>query len=45
MLAERFPALGHFKEFLKISDHREWFRFGREPDGSAALPWTRDDLE
>ncbi|MES9526081.1 hypothetical protein [Streptomyces capoamus] len=44
-LAARLPAAGQFHQFTEISDHRERFRFGREPDGSAAHPWTWDDLE
>ncbi|MFJ1730617.1 hypothetical protein [Streptomyces sp. NPDC088254] len=44
-LAARLPAAGQFHQFIEISDHRERFRFGREPDGSAAHSWTWDDLE
>lgn len=44
-LTERLPAAGLFDEFLKIGKRRETFRFGREPDGSPAPPWTWDDLE
>jgi uncharacterized transporter YbjL len=44
-LAARLPAAGRFDQFVQISGHRERFRFGREPDGSAAHPWTWDDLE
>ncbi|MFF6815172.1 hypothetical protein ACFZAG_35600 [Streptomyces sp. NPDC012403] len=45
VLAARLPAAGHFGWFLGISDHRIRFRFGREPDGSAAPSWAWDDLE
>ncbi|MGW0771643.1 hypothetical protein [Streptomyces sp. NPDC002676] len=45
ILAERILAAGHFNEFIKISEYQERFRFGREPDGSAAAPWTWEDLE
>ncbi|MFH8371847.1 hypothetical protein, partial [Streptomyces sp. NPDC018031] len=45
VLAARLPAAGHFGRFIKISDHRSRFRFGREPDGSAAPSWAWDDLE
>ncbi|MEG3631947.1 hypothetical protein [Streptomyces poriticola] len=44
-LAERLPAAGHFDQFIGIGDHRERFRFGREPDGSVAAPWGWGDLE
>ncbi|XVQ06997.1 hypothetical protein ACQP1W_30710 [Spirillospora sp. CA-255316] len=44
-LAERLPPAGQFTLYLDIADHRERFRFGRAPDGSAALPWTWDDLD
>ncbi|MGV9249600.1 hypothetical protein [Streptomyces sp. NPDC003710] len=44
-LAERLPAAGLFSQFIEISDHRERFRFGREPDGSAAEPWTWEDVD
>ncbi|TXS35029.1 hypothetical protein EAO75_45480, partial [Streptomyces sp. uw30] len=44
-LVERLPAAGHFDQFIRIVDQRERFSFGREPNGSAAAPWTWDDLE
>ena len=44
-LVERLPVAGLFDQFIKISDHRERFRYGREPDKSAAAYWTWDDLE
>ncbi|MEW2310663.1 hypothetical protein AB0918_18815 [Streptomyces sp. NPDC006864] len=44
-LAERLPAAGRFDQFIGIGDHRERFRFGREPDGSVAAPWVWGDLE
>ncbi|GBQ03905.1 hypothetical protein SSP531S_53840 [Streptomyces spongiicola] len=44
-LAERLPAAGCFDQFIGIGDHRERFRFGREPDGSVAAPWAWGDLE
>jgi L-fucose mutarotase/ribose pyranase (RbsD/FucU family) len=44
-LAARLPAAGHFAQFIKTSDHVDRFRFGREPDGSAAPSWVWDDLE
>ncbi|WP_435220556.1 hypothetical protein [Streptomyces sp. Tue6028] len=45
VLATRLPGVGLFSEFTKIDSHAERFRFGREPDGSAAVSWTWDDLE
>ncbi|WP_076831929.1 toll/interleukin-1 receptor domain-containing protein [Frankia sp. CcI49] len=44
-LTEQLPAAGHFDQFLTVRDHRERFRFGREPDHSPAAPWSWDDLE
>ncbi|MFG1620167.1 hypothetical protein ACGFI3_46100 [Nonomuraea wenchangensis] len=44
-LTARLPVVGLFNSFLTIDDHWERFRFGREPDGSAAAPWGWDDLE
>ncbi|MEO3861422.1 helix-turn-helix transcriptional regulator [Acrocarpospora sp. B8E8] len=44
VLARRLPAAGLFRTFLDIGDHRERFKFGREPDGSPSAPWTWDDL-
>ena len=41
----RLPAAGHFNRFIQFNDHPERFRFGREPVGSAAAPWTWEDLE
>ncbi|GAA0404163.1 hypothetical protein Acor_24380 [Acrocarpospora corrugata] len=45
VLAQRLPAAGRFDRYLEIGNHRERFRFGREPDGNAAAPWTWDDLQ
>ncbi|MBO3747505.1 hypothetical protein J5X84_15615 [Streptosporangiaceae bacterium NEAU-GS5] len=44
-LAQRLPAICHFTQFTETGDHAERFRFGRDPDGSAASPWGWDDLE
>ncbi|MEV7581643.1 hypothetical protein, partial [Streptomyces erythrochromogenes] len=44
-LTERLPAAGHFDEFLMSGGNSKRFRFGREPDGTAAAPWTWDDLD
>jgi hypothetical protein len=45
VLAERLPGAGLFAQFLKLADNEERFRFGREPDGSPAEPWSWDDLQ
>ena len=44
-LIQRLPAAGRFNDFLQIDDHGERFRYGREPDGSPAEPWSWDDLQ
>ncbi|MFX0578246.1 helix-turn-helix domain-containing protein [Nocardia nepalensis] len=43
-LIERLPNAGMFDRFMEIGNHHEIFRFGREPDASAATLWTWDDL-
>ncbi|MER5382323.1 hypothetical protein ABT040_18930 [Streptomyces sp. NPDC002688] len=43
-LAQRLLALGEPDPFFEIGNHQEHFKFGREPDGSAAAPWSWDDL-
>jgi hypothetical protein len=44
-LVERLSTAGGFGAFLEIVDHPERFRFGQHPDGTAAAPWTWEDLE
>ena len=44
VLAGRLPPAGQFATFMRLADHKERFRFGREPDGSPAEPWRWDDL-
>ncbi|MGW2610151.1 hypothetical protein ACWC4A_38115 [Streptomyces mirabilis] len=44
-LAERLPAAGHFDLYIQMLNHGQRFKYGREPDGSAAAPWTWEDLE
>ncbi|WP_229914265.1 hypothetical protein [Streptomyces capitiformicae] len=44
-LAKRLPARGQFHAFMALDGNREQFRFGREPDGSAAPSWTWDDMD
>ncbi|QDO51710.1 helix-turn-helix transcriptional regulator [Streptomyces sp. RLB3-5] len=41
---EQATGVGLFDQFIEINDHREQFRFGREPDGSAASLWMWEDL-
>ncbi|POX55780.1 hypothetical protein C3489_07785, partial [Streptomyces sp. Ru71] len=41
----RLPAAGRFAEFIQFGDHKNRFRFGRDPDGSAAPSWAWGDLE
>jgi len=43
-LTGRLPAEGHFALFLAQDDHAARYRFGRNPDGSPADPWTWEDL-
>ncbi|MCX4761901.1 hypothetical protein OG562_13135 [Streptomyces sp. NBC_01275] len=43
-LGARLSAMGLFARFIELSDHRNRFRFGREPNGSAASLWTWEDL-
>ncbi|WP_157594327.1 hypothetical protein [Streptosporangium amethystogenes] len=45
VLAERLVATGHFTQFIAVVNQHERFRFGCEPDTTAAAPWTWDDLE
>ncbi|MET9909556.1 hypothetical protein ABZZ74_22605 [Streptomyces sp. NPDC006476] len=45
-LTARLLAVGLFDQFIKDDARNlKQFRFGREPYGSAALPWSWDDLE
>ncbi|MFG1646586.1 hypothetical protein ACGFMK_40460 [Amycolatopsis sp. NPDC049252] len=41
---DELPAAGQFGDFLRVGDHARRFRFGREPDGTPAEPWSWDDL-
>ncbi|MFD0686032.1 hypothetical protein [Actinomadura fibrosa] len=43
-LADRLPAAGMFDQFLQFADHRERYRFGREPEGHPADWWRWEDL-
>ncbi|MET8481820.1 hypothetical protein ABZV68_32290, partial [Streptomyces clavifer] len=45
VLVGRLPAAGCFDRFRKFCEGPGRFRFGREPDGNAAAPWTWEDLE
>ncbi|WP_131739017.1 hypothetical protein [Actinomadura roseirufa] len=44
-LVGRLPAAGLFGRFIEVADHKERFRFGREPDGTPAAPWRWEDLD
>ncbi|MFJ4013865.1 hypothetical protein [Streptomyces sp. NPDC090026] len=44
-LPERLAAAGYFQVLIELGDYGERFKLGREPDGSAATPWTWEDLE
>jgi hypothetical protein len=44
-LADRLPAAGMFMIFCEQEGHQNRFRFGREPDGNPAEPWTWEDLD
>ncbi|MER5347842.1 hypothetical protein ABT030_47850 [Streptomyces mirabilis] len=43
-LTERLPGAGCFEVFISLGGNRTQFRFGREPDGSAAPAWTWNDM-
>ncbi|MDH6130525.1 hypothetical protein [Kitasatospora sp. GP82] len=45
ILAERLPGAGGFRQLVELGNLKEHFKFGREPDGSPAPPWTWDDLQ
>jgi hypothetical protein len=44
-LVDGLPAAGHSDQFLTFGSHPEQLRFGREPDGIPAVPWSWEDLE
>ena len=44
-LTDRLPGEGLFDVFLKHQARQDQFRFGREPDGSPAAPWSWEDLD
>ena len=44
-LAARLPAVGMFGPFIEQESCAEQLRFGREPHGSPAAPWSWDDLD
>lgn len=43
-LVERLPAEGHFALFLTQDGNASSYRFGRDPDGTPAAPWSWEDL-
>ncbi|MFC8201677.1 hypothetical protein ACFUTV_40810 [Streptomyces sp. NPDC057298] len=45
VLADRLPAAGFFELLLAFGTYAERYRFGREPDGRPAEPWSWADLE
>ncbi|WLQ69360.1 hypothetical protein [Streptomyces glycanivorans] len=45
VLVGRLPAAGCFDQFREFCEGPGRFRFGREPEGSAAASWTWEDLE
>ena len=44
-LAERLPGEGMFELFRQQEGCRDRFRFGREADGSPAVPWGWENLD
>ena len=44
-LSDRLQAEGMFWLFRELLDRQNRFRFGREADGSAAEPWSWDELD
>ena len=44
-LGDRLPGAGMFELFREQEDRQDWFRFGREADGSPAGPWAWEDLD
>jgi hypothetical protein len=44
-LIGRLPAEGQFPLYCEKADARVRYRFGREPDGKPASPWSWDDLD
>jgi len=43
-LVGRLPAEGQFLLFREQAPHQGQYRFGRQPDGTAALPWDWEKL-
>ena len=43
-LVSRLPSAGMFGLFLEQKGPADQFRFGREPDGTPAVPWGWEDL-
>ena len=44
-LVARLPEAGMFDLFCSHQDRQDRFRFGREPDGAPATPWSWEDLD
>jgi Domain of unknown function (DUF4062) len=45
ILVDRLPAGGLFGLFLKQGNHQSYYRFGCDPDGDPAPPWSWEDLD
>jgi hypothetical protein len=43
-LVERLPRGGQFELFVRQTGSGDRFRYGRDPDGTPAEPWTWEDL-
>jgi hypothetical protein len=43
-LVERLPRGGQFELFVRQTGAGDRFRYGRDPDGTPAEPWTWEDL-
>jgi hypothetical protein len=44
-LVDRLPSAGMFGLFLEQNGPADKFRFGREADGTPAVPWGWEDLD
>lgn len=44
ILVGRLPAEGLFNLYCEQTGHQLKYRFGRQPDGTPASPWSWDDL-
>jgi hypothetical protein len=44
-LTNRLPAAGMFELFCEVQGRQHQFRYGRQPDGAPAGPWSWEDLD